>query len=96
MIGKAIYVIRQFRCLTQAELAHQAQPSRSYLREIEKGNKSPSLDTLKSLAKVFDMPASFLMFFNENLDNPVKLSKKFKKYSAEKILEYLEKNTTHD
>lgn len=37
-----------------------------------------------------------LMIFNENLDNHLKLSKKFKKYSAEKILEYLEKSTTHD
>ena len=96
MIGKAIYIIRQFHCLTQTELAHQAQLSRSYLCEIEKGYKSPSLDTLESLAKVFDMPVSSLMFFNENLDNPVKLSKKFKKYSAEKILEYLERSTTHD
>ena len=37
-----------------------------------------------------------LVIFNENLDNHLKLSKKFKKYSAEKILEYLEKSTTHD
>lgn len=44
--------------------------SASYLSEIEKGQKEPTLLLLHSYAKVFDIPVSSLLFFAENMDAP--------------------------
>lgn len=45
-----IRVWRNYRGLTQAELAAQADISRDYLAAIETGRKTGSVDTLKALA----------------------------------------------
>ena len=42
--------------------------SPSYISEIEKGKKIPSLSTLNKYAEFFDTSVSALLFFSEELD----------------------------
>lgn len=49
-----VRVWRKHRGLTQQALATAAAKSKSYISEIEKGIKAPSVKTLKAIAKVLD------------------------------------------
>jgi transcriptional regulator with XRE-family HTH domain len=61
MLGEALRLIRVYHDLKQ-------KVSTSYLSEIERGLKTPTLDIIQRYATVFDMPVSSIMFFSENLD----------------------------
>jgi len=50
----ALKVWRKHRGVTQQALAKAAGKSKSYICEIEAGKKSPSVKTLKALAKALD------------------------------------------
>ncbi len=50
----ALKVWRKHRGVTQRALAKAAGKSKSYICEIEAGKKSPSVKTLKALAKALD------------------------------------------
>lgn len=49
-LGSRIQTLRQRRGLTQDQLAHDCGLSQKYLSELERGEKSASLDTLIALA----------------------------------------------
>lgn len=68
MIGEAIKIIRVFNSLTQQELAKALNISDSYLSQIESGKRTPTLDTIKAVSRMFGIPMSSLMFFSEQLD----------------------------
>ena len=59
--------MRVFHDLKQVELAEKLGVSKSYVSEIEKGNRTPSLDVLQSYASAFDVPLSSILFFSEKL-----------------------------
>ncbi|KGR77970.1 helix-turn-helix domain-containing protein [Ureibacillus sinduriensis] len=62
LIGKKIEDIRKNRGFSLRELASKAEITPSMLSQIEKNNANPSIQTLKSLAKVLDVPVfTFLM-----------------------------------
>lgn len=67
MLNEALRLIRVYHDMKQNEAADKLGISKSYLSEIEKGHKEPSLDLLRRYENTFDIPTSSIMFFSENL-----------------------------
>ena len=69
MQSDALRLVRVFHDMTQTALAEKLQISKSYLSEIEKGEKKKvTLDILERYASVFNIPVSSLDFFAEQMD----------------------------
>lgn len=88
MYDRALKTIRLYHRLSQSDLAEQIQISRSYLNEIERGKKEPSLDVLNKYASRFDVPLSSLMLFAERTQD--KTYDKARVFLADKVLKMLE------
>ena len=88
MFDRALKLVRQYHRLNQVRMAEKLQISPSYLNEIERGKKTPSLELLNKYAEIAGIPVSSLMFLAEELrDNghaPVK------RFMADKVLRMLE------
>ena len=69
MLGEALRLIRVYHDLKQKQAAERLGVSTSYISEIEKGTKTPTLDTIERYSKAFDIPVSSIMFFSESLEN---------------------------
>lgn len=67
--GQAIRERRKELGLTQEELAHQSGFHPTYIGQLERGVKSPSLRTVFSLASVLGSSPSALLFRVESLLN---------------------------
>jgi transcriptional regulator with XRE-family HTH domain len=59
--GEILRQIRKDRGLSQEELAFQTEYHPSYISQLERGRKSPSLRTIMRLAGVLDTPASEIL-----------------------------------
>lgn len=68
MLGEALRLIRVYHDLKQKDAAARLGVSTSYISDIERGDKTPTLAVIQKYATVFDMPVSSIMFFAENLD----------------------------
>lgn len=90
MINIALKTIRSFHGLTQAELAKQLELSKSYLSEIEAGDKTVSFKLLQKYSSIFDIPVSSLVFFAENVEREGELPKKFRRAFSGKVLMMLD------
>jgi transcriptional regulator with XRE-family HTH domain len=77
-----------FHDLKQVELAEKLGVSKSHISEIEKGNKSPSLDLIQRYATEFKIPVSSIMFFAEELPN-AKSGDKIRSKIAGKVIDIL-------
>lgn len=88
MINEALRLIRVFHDLKQVELAEKLGVSKSHISEIEKGNKSPSLDLIQRYATEFKIPVSSIMFFAEELPN-AKSGDKIRSKIAGKVIDIL-------
>ena len=55
-----VRVLREFRSMTQKELAEAASFSQSYLSEIERGAREGTLSTIKAIAKALAVPLTVL------------------------------------
>ncbi|MES2221684.1 MAG: helix-turn-helix transcriptional regulator [Acidobacteriota bacterium] len=66
--ARTLYALRIERQLSQEELSFRAQIDRSYLGQLERGEKEPCLGKLIKLAKALEMPLSefFLRFESED------------------------------
>ncbi|WMM11535.1 helix-turn-helix transcriptional regulator [Staphylococcus simulans] len=64
-VGKTIKEIRKQRNLTQKQLADQIKISRSYLSDIENGNKNPSIKTTQQLAEKLGVSPTYLISGNK-------------------------------
>ncbi len=53
--------IRQEKGLSQEELADRAGLHRTYISQVERGLKSPSLRSLEQIAQALGVPASALL-----------------------------------
>lgn len=61
-IAQKVEALRKSKSLSMRELAKRAEITPSMLSQIEKGSTNPSIQTLKSLARVLDVPVfTFLM-----------------------------------
>lgn len=67
MIGEALRLIRVFHDFKQFELAEALKVSKSHISEIEKGTKTPSLDLIEKYSVHFNIPASAILFFAEEI-----------------------------
>lgn len=66
--ARTLYALRIERQLSQEELSFRAEIDRSYLGQLERGEKEPCLGKLVKLAKALEMPLSafFLRFESED------------------------------
>ncbi|PTW49201.1 DNA-binding XRE family transcriptional regulator [Sphingomonas faeni] len=69
MLGEALRLIRVYHDLKQKQVAERLDISTSYLSEIEKGHKVPSLDLIQRYSDAFGIPASSIMFFAEQVES---------------------------
>ena len=88
MLSKALRLIRVFHDLKQQEVAEKLGLSKSFVSELENGKKTPSFEVIQRYSEVFNIPASSILFFSENLENPSKTSRT-KSAIAAKVLQFL-------
>ena len=67
--GKIIAGLRQTAGLSQEELADRAEIHRTYVSQIERGLKSPTIVVLLKLSKALDVTSSQIMLLFENDTN---------------------------
>lgn len=92
MFGQALKLLRRYQGINQANLAKKLGVSRSYISELESGNRTPSIDLLRRYADVFNVPVSSLVFFAEALEDKEHLSGRLEKAKgaiAKKIIALL-------
>lgn len=68
MLNEALRLVRVYHDLTQADVAERVGLSKSYVSEIESGEKNVSLAVLEKYAAAFDIPKSSLMLFAERVE----------------------------
>lgn len=61
-LGNRIRKIRKEKYLTQFTLAEEIGVSPNFLGDVERGVKSPSLETIVCIANVLDVSLDFLLF----------------------------------
>lgn len=74
MFGQALKLLRRYQGLNQSALAEKLDISRSYISELESGNRTPSLELLGRYADIFKIPVSSLVFFAEALEDKENIS----------------------
>ena len=92
MFGQALKLLRRYQGLKQSALAKELGVSRSYISELESGNRTPSLDLLSRYADIFKIPVSSLVFFAEALQDKESFSGRLEKSKgviAKKIIALL-------
>ena len=89
MLSQALRLIRTFHDLKQVEAAELLGISKSYLSEIESGLKAPTLQLVERYAEAFEIPASSILFFSENI-NGSGSQQKARRVVAGKILAMLQ------
>lgn len=92
MVSEALRLLRVFHDLKQRELAEKLGISPSHVSELEKGNRTPSLEVMQKYADVFRIPVSSIMFFSESLNSAQSgeaITSKAKSAIASKIIGFL-------
>ncbi len=92
MLAEAIRLIRVFHDMKQNELAARLGISKSYLSEIESGKKAPSVEIIQKYSSEFQIPASSILFFSEqlgDLSSGYDVADKARGVIARKVLNFL-------
>lgn len=92
MLGEALRLTRVFHDCKAGDLAKELGMSASYLSEIERGEKTPSLDIIKKYANYFGTTPSALMFFAEDIEN-IKPTKNAIRKKLTKFMQIVENAT---
>lgn len=90
MLNRALRLLRTYHQLSQQELAKRLEVSNSYLSEIEKGAKTPSMEVLQKYSALFKMPLSSILLFSESLEADRKPGSRLRVAAADKVLKLLE------
>ncbi len=69
MLDKRIKYLRELKKWTQAMLAAKANVSRSYISELERGTREPTVGILKNIAEAFQVPID--IFFDDTTFLPL-------------------------
>lgn len=98
MNGRALKLVRQYHRLTQAEVAKRLDLSKSFISELEAGNRKPSIDVLEKYAESFKLPLSSLLLFSEQVgeNNWQTHSSQLVANKVMKMLEWLEETTSEE
>jgi transcriptional regulator with XRE-family HTH domain len=83
-------LLRVYHDLKTIELSKKLDISPSYISEIERGKKEPSLDLIRKYAEVFDTSPSAILFFSEELEQ-VSKKRNFKDLIRKKTIQFLQK-----
>jgi transcriptional regulator with XRE-family HTH domain len=75
-IGKKIYEMRIRRNLTQEELAERIGSVPSYISNIERNNKCPSLTLLTKIVKALDTTYNYLLMDDFEVDKQIEIKYK--------------------
>jgi transcriptional regulator with XRE-family HTH domain len=89
MLNEALRLVRVYHDLSQTEVAARVKLSKSYVSELEAGNKKITLDVLEKYSSAFDIPVSSLMLFAERAEGGG-LSDQARSYVAEKVIKMLD------
>jgi transcriptional regulator with XRE-family HTH domain len=89
LLNRALKLVRVYHNLTQVETAHRIGLSKSYVSEIESGQKRVSLEVLEKYSSAFKIPVSSLMLFAEHSKDS-RFSEDARVYIAEKALKMLD------
>ncbi len=65
MLNEALRLVRVFHDLNKTQVAERVGLSKSYITELESGDKKVTLDVLQKYSAGFNIPVSSLMFFAE-------------------------------
>ena len=65
LVGRNVRRLRRAACLSQEELAHRAGMNRTYLSDIERGIRNPSLLMLFHVSSVLDVHPAILLVDEE-------------------------------
>lgn len=65
MLNEALRLIRVYHDMTQKDVAARVGLSKSYVSDLEAGNKKVTLEVLEKYSHAFNIPASSLMLFAE-------------------------------
>ena len=90
MLNRALRLLRTYHQFTQVDLAARLGISNTYLSEIERGDKQPSMELLKGYSEIFKMPVSSIMLFSETMQAGKKPGASLRVAAADKILRLLE------
>lgn len=91
-VGKRILEVRNKRNLTQEELAEKVGSVPSYISNIERKNKCPSLSLLRRIVKELDTSYDYLLMDDFQMDR--KLEIKYKEMFKE--IKKLDENTQEE
>ena len=91
-VGKRILEVRNKRNLTQEELAEKVGSVPSYISNIERKNKCPSLSLLRKIVKELDTSYDYLLMDDFDMDK--KLEIKYKETFKE--IKKLDKKTQEE
>ena len=69
LLSKRIRYLRELKNWTQAVLAEKAGVSRSYISELERSTREPTVGILKSIADAFQVPID--IFFDDTMFLPL-------------------------
>lgn len=65
----ALRLIRAYHDLNQSDAAAKVGLSKSYISELERGEKKVTLEVLEKYANAFKVPLSSLLLFAENTED---------------------------
>jgi transcriptional regulator with XRE-family HTH domain len=68
-VGKVIKRLREERGLSQEQLGFETKLHRTYISQLERGLKSPTLNTLATITKVLNISMTEFMKLVENENN---------------------------
>lgn len=92
MLSEALRLLRVFHDMKQNDLAAALDISKSYISEIENGNRVPSLDVIQKYAVTFKVPVSSILFFSEQIENAQRgqdVGSRTQEFVASKIISIL-------
>ncbi len=61
IFAKNMRIIRRLRDISQENLAFDAEVSRAYIGDVERGNRSVSIDVMERIAVALDVPLADLL-----------------------------------
>ena len=91
MLNEALRLVRVFHDLNKTQTADRVGLSKSYITELERGDKKVTMEVLEKYADAFSMPLSSLMFFAEQAGNtsPAEKTRTFVAGKALKMLDWI-------
>ena len=61
LLGERVRYYRKLKGMTQDELAHEAEMERSYVSDLERGTRNPSVRALGRLAEALEVEPHVLL-----------------------------------